>query len=205
MPGMLRELSTDPDSGMLGYHLLFGSGGPYVVQYWSSVDKLYAYASSPNQEHRPAWTAFNRAARKVPGAVGVWHETFRVDNRRERVRLDEADGAAEGDGTRRGAAASGPGAGAVRRGADGGAAFGERRAIVRRSNLDPLPAHSTEELGGPGRSGLRRRKNRTIPRTTKNTIARITTSTTTLMRRPHQLNIDPVIFSRSSGKAERGR
>ncbi|MDF2561222.1 MAG: hypothetical protein K0R99_2668, partial [Microbacterium sp.] len=51
MPGMLRELSTDPDSGMLGYHLLFGSGGPYVVQYWSSVDKLYAYASSPNQEH----------------------------------------------------------------------------------------------------------------------------------------------------------
>jgi len=79
MPGMLRELSTEPDSGMLGYHLLFGSGGPYVVQYWSSVDKLYAYASSPNQQHRPAWTAFNRAARKAPGAVGVWHETFRVD------------------------------------------------------------------------------------------------------------------------------
>lgn len=79
MPGMLRELSTDPDSGMLGYHLLFGSGGPYVVQYWSSVDKLYAYASSPNQQHRPAWTAFNRAARKAPGAVGVWHETFLVD------------------------------------------------------------------------------------------------------------------------------
>lgn len=79
MPRMLRELSTDPDSGLLGYHLLLGSGGPYVVQYWSSVDKLYAYASSPNQEHRPAWTAFNRAARKAPGTVGVWHETFRID------------------------------------------------------------------------------------------------------------------------------
>lgn len=44
MPRMLRELSIDPDSGMLGYHLLFGAGGPYVVQYWSSVDKLYESA-----------------------------------------------------------------------------------------------------------------------------------------------------------------
>ena len=76
---MLRELSTDRDSGLLGYQLLFGSGGPYVVQFWSSVEKLYAYASNPAQEHRPAWTAFNRAARKAPGAVGVWHETFLVD------------------------------------------------------------------------------------------------------------------------------
>lgn len=79
MPPMLRELSMDPDSGMLGYQLLFGSGGPYVVQYWSSVDKLYAYASSPSQEHRPAWTRFNKMARKAPGAVGIWHETFLVD------------------------------------------------------------------------------------------------------------------------------
>ncbi|GAA1465255.1 DUF4188 domain-containing protein [Microbacterium thalassium] len=79
MPGMIRELSEDPDSGMLGYALLFGRGGPYVVQYWDSVDKLYAYASNPSQQHRPAWTAFNRMARRAPGAVGVWHETFTVD------------------------------------------------------------------------------------------------------------------------------
>ena len=79
MPRMLRELSTEPDSGLLGYQLLLGSGGPYVVQFWSSVDKLYAYASNPDQQHRPAWTAFNRAARRAPGAVGVWHETFLVD------------------------------------------------------------------------------------------------------------------------------
>ncbi|MGW9159155.1 monooxygenase family protein [Microbacterium sp. NPDC055665] len=45
----------------------------------SGVESESDYASSPNQEHRPAWTAFNRAARKAPGAVGVWHETFRVD------------------------------------------------------------------------------------------------------------------------------
>jgi len=76
MPRMLRELSMDEDSGLLGYQLLIGGGGPFVVQYWSSIEKLYAYASAPSQEHRPAWTAFNKAARKAPGAVGVWHETF---------------------------------------------------------------------------------------------------------------------------------
>lgn len=35
MPRMLKELSIEPDSGLLGFELLFGSGGPYVVQYWS--------------------------------------------------------------------------------------------------------------------------------------------------------------------------
>jgi len=45
MPRMLRELSMDPESGLLGYALLMGRGGPYVVQYWSSMEKLYAYGS----------------------------------------------------------------------------------------------------------------------------------------------------------------
>jgi hypothetical protein len=79
MPRMLRELSMDEDSGFLGYELLLGSGGPYVVQYWSSIDKLYAYAAHPAQEHRPAWTRFNALARRAPGAVGIWHETFLVE------------------------------------------------------------------------------------------------------------------------------
>lgn len=79
MPGMLKELATDPDSGFLGYELLLGRGGPYVVQYWSSIDKLYAYSTSPTQQHRPAWTKFNQAARKSPGVMGVWHETFLVE------------------------------------------------------------------------------------------------------------------------------
>src|SRR5690606_7426637 len=78
MPPMLRELSTDPESGLLGFELAFGRGGPFITQYWSSMDKLYAYAAASDQEHRPAWTRFNRAARKAPGAVGVWHETFTV-------------------------------------------------------------------------------------------------------------------------------
>ena len=79
MPRMLRELSADPNSGLLGYRLTFGSGGPLVVQYWRSPEELYAYASQPDAEHRPAWAAFNRRARKSPGSVGIWHETYAVD------------------------------------------------------------------------------------------------------------------------------
>jgi hypothetical protein len=79
MPGMLAELSADPDSGLMGYELALGRGGPLVIQYWDSVDKLYAYASDPNSTHRPAWAKFNQMIRRAPGAVGIWHETYRVD------------------------------------------------------------------------------------------------------------------------------
>ena len=79
MPKMLAELSKDKDSGLLGYRLTLGAGGPLVVQYWSSHEKLYAYASERNAAHRPAWAAFNRLARKAPGAVGIWHETYLVE------------------------------------------------------------------------------------------------------------------------------
>jgi hypothetical protein len=79
MPSMLAELSRDPESGLLGYRFLVGADGGTVVQYWSSAEKLLAYASAPENEHRPAWTAFNRRARKAPGAVGIWHETYVVD------------------------------------------------------------------------------------------------------------------------------
>jgi Domain of unknown function (DUF4188) len=79
MPRMLAELSRDRGSGLLGFRTLWGAGGPTVVQYWDSHEKLYAYASASGAEHRPAWAEFNRRARKVPGAVGIWHETFVVD------------------------------------------------------------------------------------------------------------------------------
>jgi hypothetical protein len=79
MPRMLAELSRDPASGMIGYRLAFGADGPVVVQFWKSREKLYDYASAPDAQHRPAWTAFNRRARNAAGAVGIWHETFQVE------------------------------------------------------------------------------------------------------------------------------
>jgi hypothetical protein len=79
MMPMLAELSKDKDSGLLGYRLAFGSGGPMVVQYWNSHEKLYRYAGDLNAAHRPAWTAFNRRMRKTRGSVGIWHETYVVE------------------------------------------------------------------------------------------------------------------------------
>ena len=79
MPKMLAELSRDPDSGLLGYRLAVGAGGPLVIQYWNSHEKLYQYASDRSAAHRPAWAAFNRRARRAPGAVGTWHETYVVE------------------------------------------------------------------------------------------------------------------------------
>ncbi|MFB2585265.1 DUF4188 domain-containing protein [Herbiconiux liukaitaii] len=79
MPRMLRELMSDPESGLAGVRFTVGQRGPVIVQYWTSLEKLYAYASDSTSEHRPAWAAFNRRARKAPGAVGIWHETFAVE------------------------------------------------------------------------------------------------------------------------------
>lgn len=87
MPRMLAELSKDPDSGLLGYRMAMGPGGPVIIQYWSCADKLYAYASDRSGEHRPAWAEFNRRVRRVPGAVGIWHETYLVD-RAESIYVD---------------------------------------------------------------------------------------------------------------------
>ncbi|MEV4500719.1 DUF4188 domain-containing protein [Streptomyces klenkii] len=79
MPRMLKELSRDENSGLLGYQALAGSPrGLTVVQYWGSREELLAYAADRNKEHRPAWADFNRRARGSEGSVGIWHETYVV-------------------------------------------------------------------------------------------------------------------------------
>ncbi|WP_329381033.1 DUF4188 domain-containing protein [Streptomyces sp. NBC_01716] len=79
MPRMLKELSRDKDSGMIGLQTLMGFPRVlYVVQYWDSKEKLLAYASAPDRQHRPAWAEFNRRLRAGKGKVGFWHETYVV-------------------------------------------------------------------------------------------------------------------------------
>ena len=87
------------DLGFLGARTLMGGKGVTVVQYWRSVEDVYRYASAPDHEHRPAWTAFNARARKAAGAVGIWHETYAVAGRRprERLRRDAGHGYRRGD------------------------------------------------------------------------------------------------------------
>ncbi|MFE0459943.1 DUF4188 domain-containing protein [Kitasatospora sp. NPDC058965] len=79
MPRMLRELSAEPDSGLLGYQLLTGSPRTYyVVQYWESTEKLLHYASAPEKLHHGAWARINRMMRDSGQHVGLWHETYVV-------------------------------------------------------------------------------------------------------------------------------
>ena len=87
MGPMLAELAQDPDSGFLGYRTMLGARGPVLVQYWRCTDDVYRYAGDREARHRPAWAAFNRRARKIPGAVGIWHETYEVA-RAETVYVD---------------------------------------------------------------------------------------------------------------------
>jgi fumigallin biosynthesis monooxygenase-like protein len=78
---MLRELARDRSRGLLGRILLTASPRTYyVVQYWESKEKLYAYATAPDAFHHRAWTLINRKekAGKVRGHVGIWHETYVV-------------------------------------------------------------------------------------------------------------------------------
>jgi hypothetical protein len=76
MPKMLRELSDAEDSGLLGHRLVLEGRNPTVIQYWDSLDKLYAYATDRDAEHWPAWRAFNRRVTTASAAVGIWHETY---------------------------------------------------------------------------------------------------------------------------------
>ncbi|MFI6083527.1 DUF4188 domain-containing protein [Streptomyces sp. NPDC051217] len=79
MPKMLKELSRDKGSGLIGFQSLLGFPRVlYVVQYWDSKEKLFAYASARDGQHRPAWAEFNRRLRAGKGKVGFWHETYVV-------------------------------------------------------------------------------------------------------------------------------
>ena len=106
MPRMLAELSADSSSGLLGYRITVGAGGPLVIQYWKTPEQLYAYAGDTSAEHRPAWAEFNRRARKVPGAVGIWHETYAVDRAESMYVGMPVTGLAAATGSREAAAGS---------------------------------------------------------------------------------------------------
>jgi len=81
MPRMLRELSRAPERGLLSHVLLTASPRTYyVVQYWESKEKLYAYAHASDMFHRRAWAIINRKekAGKSRQHVGLWHEAYVV-------------------------------------------------------------------------------------------------------------------------------
>ena len=77
MPKMLRELLSDPESGLLHATTWVSGRSVMVRQYWSSFEKLDAYARDRDRRHRPAWHTFNVRARGN-SSVGIYHETYVV-------------------------------------------------------------------------------------------------------------------------------
>lgn len=65
LPGMLRELITTPDGGLLGYRLLIGPGprNAMLAQYWRSSDDLLRFARDVPGTHRSALLAPLRVRR----------------------------------------------------------------------------------------------------------------------------------------------
>ena len=76
MPRMIAELATKPELGFLGAEVWPGRT-ILVLQYWRSMDHLFAYAKNRDAQHLPAWRAFNKRV-GTGGDVGIWHETYRV-------------------------------------------------------------------------------------------------------------------------------
>ncbi|ADB62159.1 conserved hypothetical protein [Haloterrigena turkmenica DSM 5511] len=77
-PRMVRELRADPDSGLLGSRTVVGPGIRHIgfVQYWESFDALKEYAHDGDRSHVDGWRSYLK--RRENGAVGIWHETYRV-------------------------------------------------------------------------------------------------------------------------------
>jgi hypothetical protein len=78
MPRMIRELQARPELGLLGTTYAGFSNPTVLIQYWKSSEALFAYATSKDSKHLPAWIDFRKKAAKN-GAVGVWHETYVID------------------------------------------------------------------------------------------------------------------------------
>lgn len=74
MPRMLKELEAHRESGFLGHIMSLG----VIVQYWRSFEHLESYARSKDQQHWPAWMAFNKRIGNSLGNVGIWHETYQA-------------------------------------------------------------------------------------------------------------------------------
>ena len=74
MPRMLAELQAHPELGMLGGEMWFGRT-TILLQYWRTMEQLFAYAANREAAHLPAWRQFNQSV-AASGDVGVWHETY---------------------------------------------------------------------------------------------------------------------------------
>lgn len=80
MPRMLAELKRQPELGFLGGDAWMGRTF-LTLQYWRSFEALTRYARDPDLAHLPAWKHFRESVGNS-GDVGIWHETYLVEDGR---------------------------------------------------------------------------------------------------------------------------
>ena len=78
MPAMLRSLSRQPDSPLLGFRTWVSGRNLMTLQYWRSAEELGRFARDQDHPHAHAWREFNRRL-AANADVGIWHETYAVD------------------------------------------------------------------------------------------------------------------------------
>ncbi len=81
MGPMISYLFKHPESGFLGGFGPLLSGGfreITLVQYWRSAQDLERFARQDPNLHPEAWKKFFKQSFKS-GAVGIWHETYKVE------------------------------------------------------------------------------------------------------------------------------
>jgi hypothetical protein len=75
MMRMLKDLSADPESGLLGYEM--STFGGLIVQYWRSFEDLERFANDQDNLHKPAWRDYWKRVGKDT-RTGIWHESYLV-------------------------------------------------------------------------------------------------------------------------------
>lgn len=90
MQGMIVELEANraaadrgeaEDLGYLASRTTVGLTGVTMIQWWRSVEDIYAYANAGDRRHRPAWVEFYRVAKERPDVATLWHETYDLTGR----------------------------------------------------------------------------------------------------------------------------
>jgi hypothetical protein len=75
MPYMLKQLSKQPEKGLLGFEMSIFGG--VIVQYWRSFEHLERFANDKDDVHSKVWRNYWKRVGKGP-RTGIWHETYLV-------------------------------------------------------------------------------------------------------------------------------
>ncbi|MSS00345.1 DUF4188 domain-containing protein [Arthrobacter sp. BL-252-APC-1A] len=102
--GSTSQPSSSSSSSARGWESCSGSWVPSA--WWAAPRKSWADSGGSSSWPSTAAALANRRARKVPGAVGIWHETYAVDRAESMYVGMPVTGLAAATGSREAAAGS---------------------------------------------------------------------------------------------------